>query len=162
MKRVLLMPALLFCLSASARSLDCAYTRVLKGGTKETGQLAGKGSYEISGENESEKVRLRRGSSGHIELEVESVVDGKTFTQDLAACDRFLDCTGARKKYPRGKLKESKFSAVPSSTQAKLQLGERLMFTFQRVDPGFVFSYLNYPLPGKDGFVGVEFRCTGY
>jgi len=152
---------LLFTQAAFAEGLACSFTRFLPTGEKETGKLEGKNNYTLKGENESENIRFGRGKSGHIVFEVKSEVDGKPYIEDLVSCDRFLDCSGVRRKFPKGKLKETPFTAAPSNYQGRLQIGDRLLFTFRRVDPGFVFTYINYPLV-KGGFVGVEFGCAGY
>jgi len=157
----LLAAFLIFSGSAFAKGLDCGFTRFLPDGSKETGRLEGNNHYSMKGENESENIRFGRGKNGHIVFEVKSEIDGKPYIEDSVSCDRFLDCEGVRKKFPGGKLKETRFTAAPSNYQGRLQIGERLLFTFRREDPGFVFTYINYPLV-QGGFVGVEFACGSY
>ncbi len=156
-----LLSCLVLASPAIAGPLECNYSRTLADGSKETGKLEGLNTYEVQGENESEKLRIGRLKDGRIGLEVKSDLDGKPYVHDLVSCDRFFSCEGVRKKWPGGKLKERKFDVSPSNYQALLQLGDRLLFAFRRQDPGFSFTYTNYPLV-NGGFVGVEFECAGY
>ncbi len=142
--------------AALAEKVSCKIVTSLEDGSKNESSSSGE-VIRVQGENESEQLTLKK-SGARWMLKVESTIDGKPYITDAIACTRSLSCEGKRIKVSAKRTKEEPFDIIGSNYQARVQLKERLLFTFYRTDTEFVYNYINYPR--ADGTnVGVELTC---